>query len=96
MRFRAMLPIRGTGRFDLTAKQLAHAEQAKGQVILTQGMNILRGEQGFRPLTGSEGTSQYAQLGSSICLKPLQKPQVTATAPAYVAGLVCRTTRRTG
>lgn len=94
--FRAMSLIRGTRRFDLTAKQLAHAEQAKGHVILTQGMDILRCEQSFRPLTSGEGTSQYAQLSGSIGLKSLQQPQVTATPPTCVAGLVCRATRRTG
>jgi hypothetical protein len=32
-----MLLIRGAGRFELTAEQLAHTEQAKGQVVLPQG-----------------------------------------------------------
>jgi hypothetical protein len=40
-----MLPVRGLGRFELTAEQLTHAEQAKGHVVLTKRMNILCREQ---------------------------------------------------
>jgi hypothetical protein len=66
-----MLLISGLGRFELAAEQLAHTEEAKGQVILPQVVNILCCEQGFRPLTGSERTSQHAQLGGSVCFEPL-------------------------
>jgi hypothetical protein len=44
MRFRTVLLIRGPGRFELAAEELTHAEQTKGHVVLTQGMNILRRE----------------------------------------------------